>query len=251
VLKAVILCGGRGTRLAPMTDDRQKCMLPVAGRPTVQWAIESFRRNGVQDFVLVVGYRKEDVIEHFKDGSMFGVNIAYTVCERGTAEAVLSARPWVDENFLLSYGDLISSLNVKALLGSHLQGGESRVVTLTLKRATDVSRYGVIEMEDGVVTRFVEKPKPNEVFSNLINAGIMVCSRRVFDFIQVDSFSFEKQILPRLAAERRLYAVVMDDKDLWIDIGRPEDYEMAKNLLGNDEQVKTSFSNFERPGQEG
>lgn len=237
--KAVILCGGRGTRLAPLTNDRQKCMIPLAGKPVLLHVIEHFKSYGVREFILITGYRKEDVMEFFKDGSQHGIYVAYTICEGGTALSLLAAKPWIKEPFFFAYGDLISDFDLRALLEAHETEAEKlgAVVTLALLEFPgDVSRFGVAEIEgnarEGRILKFVEKPTPSETSSKLINAGLMVCSPRVFDHLgNPDDFSFEKQVLPTLAKEGKLYGVAMDTNSLWIDIGKYEDYRRARRIL--------------------
>jgi NDP-sugar pyrophosphorylase family protein len=237
--KAVILCGGRGTRLAPLTDDRQKCMIPLAGKPVLLHVIEHFKRYGVREFLLITGYRKEDVMEFFKDGSQFGIQVAYTICEGGTALSLLAAKPWIKEPFFFAYGDLISDFDLKTLFETHAKNAEKigTIVTLALLEFPgDVSRFGVAEIENGAkegkIVKFIEKPSPSETSSRLINAGLMVCSPEVFDHLgNPDDFSFEKQVLPILAKEGKLYGVIMDAKRLWIDIGKYEDYQRARLIL--------------------
>lgn len=237
--KAVILCGGRGTRLAPLTDDRQKCMIPLAGKPVLLHVIEHFKKYGVREFILITGYRKEDVMEFFKDGSQFGIQVAYTICEGGTALSLMAAKPWIKEPFFFAYGDLISDFDLKTLFEAHTKKAEKQgaIVTLALLEFPgDVSRFGVAEIEgnakEGRIEKFIEKPTPSETSSRLINAGLMVCSPEVFDHLgNPDDFSFEKQVLPILAKDGKVYGVTMDAKSLWIDIGKYEDYQKARRIL--------------------
>lgn len=232
--KAVVLCGGRGTRLVPLTNDRQKCMLPVAGKPVLRWVIELFRSHRVRNFLLVAGYRKEDVVEYFRDGSDLGVNIAYAVTEGGTAASLRVAKPWVGEgDFFLANGDLFHNLNVQWLWEVHRTRGRARraIVTMALVERADPSRFGVAKLDaDGTVVQFVEKPGVERAPSRLINAGVMVCSQSVFEHIHRDHVSFELQVLPSLAERGLVQGVPLGPNFYWRDIGSPEDYEVVKQL---------------------
>lgn len=177
-MKGVILAAGKGTRMGPLTESRPKGMLPVANKPLLEHIILSLKEAGISEFLVVIGYRKEKIIDHFKDGSSLGVSIQYVEQNKqmGTADAVAAARNLVDERFLVTNGDVIAgSSDIKKLFNTK---GDA---VLAAKKVTVPEDYGILFVKGSRIEKLVEKPK--ESTSDLANAGIYVFSPAIFDAI--------------------------------------------------------------------
>jgi len=226
---AVVLVGGFGTRLRPLTYDVPKPMLPVGHRPMIVQLVERLATSGVTDVVLALGFRPEPFAAAFVDDRCGDVNIHYAVepepLDTGGAIAFAARHVGVDDTFIVVNGDIITDLDVTELLHAHRSIGTDATIHLT--PVDDPSAFGVVELdESGVVRRFVEKPAPGESASNLINAGTYVFEPSVLDLVDDGArVSVERAVFPRLVTDRRLGAMATDD--YWIDAGRPELYLRA------------------------
>ncbi len=231
-MQAVILVGGQGTRLRPLTDTRPKPMMPLVDRPFVAHQIALLRRFGVTDVVFSCGYRPGALESYFGDGDAEGMRIRYVVdpAPLGTAGAIKNAQGALDpdQRILVLNGDVLTDLDLGALASAH---EESQVLgSLTLTDVDDPSRYGLVRLfEDRGVEEFVEKPdaadlRPGEPFR--INAGTYLFEPEVLDEIPAGvTCSIERDIFPRLAAGRRLAGY--PSQAYWRDIGTPESYLQA------------------------
>jgi mannose-1-phosphate guanylyltransferase len=223
-MRAVVLVGGYGTRLRPLTDSIPKSMLPVAHVPLIARLIGGLERGGVDAVTLALGFRAEPFVEAFPGGRCGGVAIDYTVEPEplDTAGAIRFAaeQAAIDETFVVVNGDVLTELDVAALVATHRGTGAG--ATLHLTAVDDPSAFGVADLDPtGRVLAFVEKPSPGSEPSNLINAGTYVFAPDVLDLIGPGRpVSVERDTFPRLVAAGRLYAVATDD--YWIDAGRPE-----------------------------
>lgn len=221
---AVVLVGGFGTRMRPLTYEVPKPMLPIVHRPMIVRLIERLGEAGVTDVVLALGFRPEPFASAFPDDRLGDVRVHYAVEPEplDTAGAIaFAARSFgVDSTFVVANGDIITDLDVSELLAAHRALGCDATIHLT--PVEDPSAFGVVEAnEDGVVQRFVEKPAPGETDSNLINAGTYVFEPEVLDLIAPDErISVERDTFPKLVAAQRLGAFATHD--YWIDAGRPE-----------------------------
>ena len=221
-MKAVILAAGRGTRMGPLTQNRPKVMLPVANKPVLSHVILSAHDAGINEFVLVVGYRAEVVKEYFGDGSDMNVSIDYALQREqlGTADAVRAAQELVKDRFLVLNGDIIvSPQHIKNLI-EHKSD-----VVMTAMQVENPSELGVLEVRDNRVMRIIEKPvKPS---TNLANAGIYVLLPSIFDAIKRTKLSVRKEYeitdsLQLLIDEGADVGYLILSED-WLDIGRPWD----------------------------
>jgi mannose-1-phosphate guanylyltransferase len=226
---AVVLVGGFGTRLRPLTNDVPKPMLPVGHRPMIVQLVERLERSGVTDVVLALGFKPEPFAAAF-DGNRCGdVSIHYAVepepLDTGGAIAFGARYVGVDDTFIVANGDIITDLDVAGLVAAHRSSGAD--ASLHLTPVDDPSAFGVVEIDAaGLVRRFVEKPSPGETESNLINAGTYVFEPSVLDLVaEGERVSVERVVFPQLVADRRLSAMATDD--YWIDTGRPELYLQA------------------------
>jgi mannose-1-phosphate guanylyltransferase len=222
-MQALILAGGEGTRLRPLTSTVPKPVVPLVDRPFVAFMLDWLRGHGVDDVVMSCGFLASGVRNVLGDGSAYGVRLRYVEEPQplGTGGALKFAEPLLDERFLMLNGDVLTDLDVTAQLGLHEQRGAQ--ATLALTPVEDPSAYGLVRTrDDGEVTGFVEKPAPDQIDTHNISAGIYVLERSVLDLLAPDEpASIERDVFPRLVGDG-LYAYVGDG--YWLDIGTPERY---------------------------
>jgi mannose-1-phosphate guanylyltransferase len=241
-MRAVLLVGGFGTRLRPLTNTTPKQMLPVVDRPMIEWVIGHLVDSGIDDVVLALGYRPDVFLEHYPEGKIAGASVHYAAEPEplGTAGAIrFAARDaGIDETFVVMNADVLTDLDVPALVAFH--GANGCEATISLHEVEDPSRFGVVDLDaDGLVRRFVEKPAPGEAPSHLINAGTYVIEPSVLDRIPDGrSVSIERETFPSLAADGRLWA--LDDGGVyWMDTGTPEHYlQVQLDLLDGRRSVR-------------
>ena len=226
---AVVLVGGFGTRLRPLTDETPKPMLPVLHRPMIVHLVERLARAGVSDVVLALGFKPEPFRTAFPDGAHGDVRIHYAVEPEplDTAGAIAFAARAVDIDapFIVANGDIISDLAFDELVTAHHHYGGDATIHLTA--VDDPSAFGVVEIDErAAVRRFLEKPAPGETDSDLINAGTYVIDPSVLDLIPpLERVSVERVVFPELVARGRLFGMPTDD--YWLDTGRPDQYLRA------------------------
>lgn len=239
---AVVLVGGFGTRLRPLTNDTPKPMLPVVNRPMIVRLVERLALAGVSDVVLALGFKPELFAEAFPGDRCGNVVIHYAVelspLDTAGAIAFAARSVGIGDTFLVANGDVITDLDYRELIESHRCLGVD--VTVHLTPVDDPSAFGVVELvEGGLVRRFVEKPEPGETDSDLINAGTYVIEPSVLDLIPPgQKVSVERETFQILIAQSRLAGFATSD--YWIDAGRPEFYLKANLDLinGSREQVE-------------
>lgn len=230
-MKAVVLVGGEGTRLRPLTLTTPKQMLPVGGRPMIERVLEWLSAHGVDEVVLSLGYRPDAFLKAYPEGKACGVRLQYAVEDSplDTAGAIRFAagEGGVDSTFLVVNGDVLTDLDVSALVAFHRDRGAEATIALT--PVEDPSRFGVVPTgPDGSVVAFIEKPPAGEAPTNLINAGTYVLETSVLDRIPDGRrVSIERETFPSLVADGRLYA--LGSEAAWLDAGTPSTY-LAANL---------------------
>jgi mannose-1-phosphate guanylyltransferase len=224
-MQAVILAGGFGKRLAPLTSEVPKPLLPVGGRPILVRQIEWLRGFGVADVVLAVGYLKHKIFEALGDGRRLGVRIFYSVEEEplGTGGAIKNAEPFITEDvFVVLNGDVLTNLSLDKLVEA-LGDADGAIALVPLR-----SPYGIVEYdEDGYITHFREKPLLEGFY---INAGVYALRRRVLAELP-DRGNIEETLFPRLAQRRRLKAVVYRDV-FWKSVDSLKDLEEVDRFFG-------------------
>lgn len=235
-MRAVVLVGGFGTRLRPLTDAVPKPMLPVGHEPMISRLIGRLERGGVTEVVLALGFKPEPFIEAFPDGRCGDVVLHYAVEPEplDTAGAIRFAadHAGIDDTFVVANGDVMTDLDVGALVAHHRSVGAE--ATLHLIPVADPSAFGVVDLADGGrVREFVEKPPPGTEPSNLINAGTYVFEPSVLERIPAgERVSIERDTFPAVAADGKMHGFSTDD--YWIDAGVPELYLAANlDLLGD------------------
>ncbi|UCE37677.1 MAG: NDP-sugar synthase [Thermoplasmata archaeon] len=223
-MKAVILAGGVGTRLKPLTYKRPKPLIPIAGEPCVDYVIKSLVSAGFKRILVTTGYMSDTLIKSIGDGKKFGASILYAFEEipAGTAGAVKNVSQFLDKTFVVASGDVLADVDIKALYDYHRD--KNAVATMALTKAENPTEYGIVGLDDNNrIVKFKEKPKEEEIFSNLINAGIYILEPEVLDFIPENTmFDFSKNVFPLLLENNRpIYGAPISG--LWMDIGRPHD----------------------------
>lgn len=230
-MRAVVLVGGFGTRLRPLTETVPKPMLPVGHVPIIERLVANLARGGVDEVTLALGFKSEPFMAAFPDGQCDGVRLRYAVepSPLDTAGAIRFAADasGIDDTFVVANGDVLTDLDVSALVGFHRDRGAE--ATLHLIGVADPSSFGVVALDAaGRVEKFVEKPAPGTAPSNLVNAGTYVLEPSVLARIPAgEPTSIERVTFPRVAADGGLFAMPTDD--YWIDTGRPDAY-LAANL---------------------
>ena len=228
-MQSIILVGGKGTRLRPLTYETPKQMLPLVGVAMIECVLGALAHHGVTDAVLSLGYLPDRFIEAYPANVIAGVNVTYAVEPEplDTAGAIRFAATFaeIDETFLVVNGDVVTDLDVTALLNFHRErGGEA---TIALHPVEEPSHFGVVDTtQDGRVVAFIEKPPPGTAPTNLINAGTYVFEPRALDRIAAEGrVSVERDTFPRLVAAQELFA--MSDHAYWLDTGTPQLYLQA------------------------
>ena len=240
-MKAVILVGGQGTRLRPLTLGTPKPMVPLANQPFVSYVLEHLKSHGIKDIIFSMGYLPDGIKSHFGDGSDWGLDVTYVVENQplGTAGAVKNVEDHVgDDDFLVLNGDILTDLDLGGLIDFH--HSKSAVGTIALTPVDDPTAYGLVRTgDDGEVLEFLEKPSWDQIDTNLINAGTYVLKRQVLDMIPAGvEYSFERGVFPKLVG-KGLYG--FRSNSYWMDIGTPEKYLQAHyDIL--EKSVETNIS---------
>jgi mannose-1-phosphate guanylyltransferase/phosphomannomutase len=244
-MKAVIMAGGEGTRLRPLTSNAPKPMMPIVNAPMMEHIVALLREHGFEDIVVTVAFLANHIRNYFGDGSELGVRMVYATEETplGTAGSVLNARDELDERFLVISGDVLTDIDLGAVWRFHEERGA--VATIGLTPVDNPLEFGiVITREDGSIERFLEKPTWGQVFSDTINTGIFVLEPEIFDFIaEGRPVDFSSEVFPALLEQSKpLYGAVVEG--YWEDVGTLEAYVRAhKDVL--DGRVELEIPGFE------
>ena len=222
-MQAVILVGGEGTRLRPLTSTVPKPVVPLVDRPFISFMLEWLHSHGIDDVVMSCGFLATSVRNVLGDGSALGIRLRFVEEPepRGTAGALKFAETMLDERFLMLNGDVLTDIDLTGQIAQH--EATSARATLALVPVEDPTAYGLVRMRNGgEVTEFVEKPSPDQIDTNLISAGAYVLDRSVLDLIPPDrNVSIEREIWPQLIGSG-LYGFA--SHSYWLDIGTPQRY---------------------------
>jgi mannose-1-phosphate guanylyltransferase len=224
-MKAVILVGGFGTRLRPLTVNTPKPMLPLVGTPFIEWMLTNLRDQGIDEAILCVQYLADRFRTALGDGSRLGmkVHIIEEPEPRGTAGAVKHVAHLLDDTTFVFNGDVMTDLDLQAMLAFHR--AKQSQLTIALTPVEDPTAFGLVETTaEGRITRFLEKPKPEEVTTNMINAGTYIIEPHLFDDIPANQhYMFERGLFPStLQKNHPMYGFASDA--YWTDIGKPQTY---------------------------
>lgn len=224
IRQAVIMVGGKGTRLRPLTETRPKPVLPVLDKPCLMYLIESMADAGIENVILACGYKSEKLVAEIGDGRELGIRISYSYEDEplGTAGAIKLIEDRLDDTFIAANGDVFADIDVKKEIDIHRRTGAT--VTLALTPVENPCEFGIARVEeDGRISEFREKPKPDEVFSNLINAGVYVLEKRIMSQVpEGKAFDLSKELIPILMSQgERIQSYRLEGS--WRDVGRPSD----------------------------
>lgn len=225
-MQALILAGGKGTRLRPLTVYTPKPVVPICNRPFLLYQIDTLRSAGITDITLSLSYQPFKIEQQLGDGTEFGVKINYTVEPQpmGTAGAYKFAEDLIREPTVVFNGDIVTDLDLKSVIREHDE--RKATATIVLAPVENPASYGLVEThEDGRVKRFLEKPKADEISVNTINAGTYILDPMVLDVIPTgENFSFEYGVFPELLKRGEKFYAHVPDGAYWIDIGTPARY---------------------------
>jgi NDP-sugar pyrophosphorylase family protein len=232
-MKAMILAAGEGTRLRPFTLHMPKPMLPVAGRPTLEWIFLWLRFHGITELIVNLHHQPQPVMSRFGDGHPWGVQLTYSVEPTilGTAGGVKRVERLLTQPFVVVYGDVLTDMDLGQLLRFHQSQDETPHATLSLYRVPNPQECGIVEVNDQHrVTRFVEKPPADQIFSELANAGVLIFDPPLLASVPSDGFSdISRDLLPLLLKQGvPLYGWPIEESVYLIDIGTPEKYERVQ-----------------------
>ncbi len=223
----ILMVGGLGTRLRPLTDEIPKPMLKVGGKPILETIIEGFKSYGYTNFILSVNYKKEVIQDYFQNGEMFGVNIEYLeeTKRMGTAGALSLMNFKPNSPFFVMNGDLLTQVNFQQLMDFHME--QRALATMCVREYEYEIPYGVIETVESRLVSIKEKP----VHKSFVNAGIYVLGPEVFELIPKNEFYDMPNLFQRVIDEGRI-ASIFPIREYWLDIGKLADYEKANNEYG-------------------
>jgi len=228
-MKAVIMAGGKGTRLRPLTSRIPKPLVPLLNKPCMEYTIHLLKRFGITDIAVTLQYLPEHIINYFGDGSDWGVNLHYfeEKVPLGTAGSVKNAQEFLDETFIVMSGDTLTNLNIEEAVQFH--HSKQAEATLVLKQVKQPLEFGlVLTNENNEITRFIEKPSWGETFSDKVNTGLYILEPSIFDYMDKDTeVDFSKDVFPKLLnKEGRLYG--FEAVAYWSDIGNIETYRQTQ-----------------------
>lgn len=227
-MKAVVMAGGEGTRLRPLTSNRPKPLVPIVNKPVMEHVLLLLKKHGITDIIVTLHFMADEIVNYFGDGSFWDMHITYSIEDEplGTAGSVKNTANRLNETFLIISADALTDINLTEAIKYHKEKGAFSTIVLT--RAVNPLDYGVvITREDGSIRRFLEKPGWKDVFSDTINTGIYIFEPEIFNFMEPKkNYDFSKNIFPQLLKENKLlYGFVADG--YWCDIGNLQQYRDA------------------------
>jgi len=225
IKKVVILAGGKGTRLRPLTYEIPKALVPIHGKTVTEHLFDLFKKYNIENIIMAVGYMREKIKHYYGNGTRFGINLSY-IEERkplGTAGPLRLAKDILRETFIVSNGDELKDISIAEMYSLHKK--TNALATIALTAVDDPSAYGVAKLDGNKIIKFVEKPKREDAPSNLINAGFYIVEPEVIDIIPEGFAMLEKDVFPKLAKAKKLCGYPF--KGQWFDTGTLERYEKA------------------------
>jgi mannose-1-phosphate guanylyltransferase len=246
-MKAVILVGGEGTRLRPLTCNTTKAMVPILNMPFLEYVLRYLKGHGIKDVILAMSYLPDRIQERLGDGSELGVHLTYTIEKQpmGTGGAIKNAEVRLNEPFFVLNGDVLTGIDLTAMMSRHRKVKPR--VSIALTPVDNPTIYGVVETDaSDMVKRFVEKPGLEEVTTNMINAGIYIIEPSVLGYIPPSTPSMVERHLFPLLLEKGEPILSYPSDSYWIDIGTPEKYLKAHHdlLSGEAPALAAYWNNF-------
>lgn len=235
-MKAILVSGGKGERLRPLTNNLPKPMIEVAGKPVLEHIINLFKKNGITDFIISVCYLPEKITHYFGNGKKFGVNIEYIYEKEnlplGTAGNIGAAKKFIDSTFIVTYADILRELNISGMIKFHKN--KKAFATLNIyKRSGENPKSMVLFDKNKKITKFLERPSLSEIKTDLVwsNGSFYIFEPEIFDYIPQNTFSdFGRDVFPCLIKEEKnLFAY--SSKGFFIDIGNYEKLAKARKLM--------------------
>ena len=231
-MKAVVMAGGAGSRLRPLTVNRPKPLVPIVNQPVIAHILDLLKRHGITEVVITLQFMAEAIQDYFGDGSQLGMQIEYSIEEvpLGTAGSVKQAQDMLDDTFIVISGDALTDIDLSAVIDFHKQRGSK--ATLTLYRVPNPLEYGVVIIdEQGRIQQFLEKPSWGEVISDTVNTGIYVIEPEVLDYFEPQTkFDFSQDLFPMLLEKQDpMYGYVAEG--YWCDVGNLSEYMRANGDL--------------------
>lgn len=247
---AVILAGGVGKRLRPLTEYRPKPLIPVAGKPCIDYVMRSLVKGGFKQHIITTGYLSDHLIKRIGDGSQYGATILYSFEAEpaGTAGAVKKVGDFLRSTFVVASGDVLADVDIGALYDYHKKKGA--MATIALTKVDDPTDFGIVGLDkSNKIVRFLEKPKKEQVFSNLINAGIYILEPEVLEYIPPNQmYDFSKQVFPALLKDGcKVFGKPIEG--IWRDIGKPDDLLRASLDVVEREGQKIKLENVQTKGK--
>jgi NDP-sugar pyrophosphorylase family protein len=238
-MKALILAAGKGTRLQQLTANCPKPMLPIHGRPLLAYWVDWLRARKITQIAINLHHQPDVITNYFGNGQRLGVSITYSYEKEllGTAGAAKRLQPFLDEPFVVVYGDTYTNLDLTRLIEFHHRHRQTSLpkllATIALYRVLNPTECGLVETDlAGRITRFVEKPPPDQVFTDLANAGVMICEPEILTFVPDDTiYDFGRDLFPSvLQSDTPLLGQALAENEFLIDIGTPSGYRRAHEI---------------------
>lgn len=223
--KVLILAGGRGVNFRPLTYEIPKALIPIRGKPLLEYTLEKLKKYQFSEIYISIGHLGKKIKEYFSSGEKWGLEISYleqSGKSPGTAQPVFEAQKIFNkEPFILIYGDVLAEIDLQDLLKFHYS--QKGVATMALASVEKPSDWGMVKLKGNLITEFLEKPKEKKIKSHLVNAGIFVLKPEIFNYLKKNTVSLEKEVFPKLVSEKKIYGYPFEDN--WHDISTPEIYE--------------------------
>ncbi|MDD5688314.1 MAG: NDP-sugar synthase [Elusimicrobia bacterium] len=253
-MKAIILIGGFGTRLRPLTCNTPKPLLPVVNKPFSLYQIELLKKYGIKDIVLCMAYLPSEFEKYLGDGRKYGVNISYAIEKSplGTGGAIKNAEKYINDSVIIFNGDVLTDIDLAKLIKFHRN--KKSKATISLVRVPDPTSYGLVETaKNGKIKQFLEKPSLNQITCDTISAGTYIFEPEIFSEMPPDVvYSVERELFPTLLSKKiPFYGYIYSG--YWIDIGTTEKYlqvhndlmnQMKKNVIGKNSKIAKSVRIF-------
>jgi mannose-1-phosphate guanylyltransferase len=233
-MKAIILAGGLGERLRPLTLETPKPLLPIQGKPIVQRTIENLKKHGITDIILSIGYKADQIKNYFGNGESLGVNISYNIEESplGTGGAVkeIVKKFNIKEDFILVWADNLTNVHISNLIEEHKKN--QGLITMTLCEREDTENFGVAKLQNNQILGFIEKPKREEAPSNLINSGVFVVHPSILDILPEGKSNIERECFEKIVSSGKMFG--FKHQGYWFPTDRLELYQFAEQNLKED-----------------